>query len=88
MNMTENEIVAMVIEDARARPLSFIDVLARCLLRRDDGVEVLAEALHIMGEAYLAEAEALRRDNGKSAEICDFRGATRAQTEKPLTLKN
>jgi hypothetical protein len=75
MGFTENQIVAMVIDDARHRPLDFIEIIARCLVQRDGGIEVLDEALNQMAAPCISEAEVLRREAGRTTIVYTFKPA-------------
>ncbi|MDE3240717.1 MAG: hypothetical protein KGN33_17295 [Paracoccaceae bacterium] len=66
--MTDDDALALVLTDAKERPMTFIEVLGRRLLAHPDGRKLLAAALRDLAEAYNAEARALQAD-GDGAEV-------------------
>ncbi len=67
--MTEDQAVELVLNDARERPMDFINILARRVLALPGGRKVLADALRDLSALYLAEAEALQNETERGSNV-------------------
>ena len=57
-----SDVTQLVLGDAQAAPMAFLNVLMRHLEHVDGAVDALADALRDMGQVYQDEADALEAE--------------------------